>query len=130
MPISRTISLFATLVISVGLVVAAFVGVGPISGLTVFACLAFVYGGAYLVARLRSGEGDIAAIVSGRADERQGQIDQLAGVLSCATALVLCGVGAIISLANGDGSGGPFAWILAASGVVYIVSLLVLRTRV
>lgn len=130
MQLTRLSALAVTLILSLGLVLAAYIGVGAMTGMLVFAYLAAIYGGAFAIARWKGGDGDLAAIVTGRHDERQGRLDNLASTLSGTTALLLCGLGTIVSLASGDGSGGPFALILGASGIVYIVSLLVLRSRV
>lgn len=129
MKANRMLTLFVVVGLAAGMVIAAFIGVGPGTGLVVLLYFVATLGGAYLIARLRGGDDDIVAIVTGRKDERQVHVDNLAGKLGATTCLVLCGVGAIVSLARGDSSGSPFLPILGVSGIVYIASMLVLRSR-
>ena len=119
---------WVTLALMVTLVAAAAVGSGAGLALAVFA----IFGGFLLIlgilAHFWRHESETLGIMSGRGDERQQLIDREASHIAGLTTLVLCIVATAVDMADGGG-GWPFARIVGASGIVYLVVVLTARFR-
>lgn len=113
--------------IVLGLVMGALIGANAsvVSGV-VTAAIVIGFGAVVTVLARRS---EAAALLSGRdTDERRSMIQLKASAITGAVLVALVGAGAIIELARGDNAG-PFIWLGALSGVVYIVASFYLSKR-
>ena len=93
--------------------------------LGVFAACALLGALAYAWA---GGDGDVAAVLGSRGDERQRSLDRDATAIAGVATIVAAIVGAVASIAR-TGNAGSYGVICAVAGVVYAVSLTALRRR-
>ncbi len=93
--------------------------------LGVFAACALLGALAYAWA---GGDGDVAAVLGSRGDERQRSLDRDATAIAGVATIVAAIVGAVASIAR-TGNAGSYGVICAVSGVAYAATLAALRRR-